>query len=169
MNKSLLTLFLFGLAIVSFIMQQVELSTAGQQANLLTVSKISDGDTVEVVIDGEEKSVRLIGVDTPEINDPRKSVECFGQEASKATKDFLGSSRIRLEYDESQGATDRFGRELAYVFREDGLMLNSWLIHEGYAREYTYDDPYLYQSEFKIFENDAKENMRGLWSACSEF
>jgi hypothetical protein len=59
---------------------------------------------------------------------------------------------------------DKYGRLLAYVYREDGLFYNKYMIEQGYAHEYTYNTPYKYQSEFKAAQKFAQENSRGLWS-----
>jgi micrococcal nuclease len=131
---------------------------------LRTVVRVVDGDTIVVQINGIAKKVRLIGLDTPEIVDSRKPVECFGKEASDEAKKILSGKQIRLETDPSQGAYDKYGRLLAYVFLTDGTNLNKMMIENGYGYEYTYDMPYKYQTEFKQAEKEARENKRGLWA-----
>ena len=129
------------------------------------VSKIVDGDTIKVIIDGEEQTVRLIGVDTPETVHPNKDVECYGLEASDFTKSLLTNKIVELEFDESQGQTDRYGRLLAYVYRaDDHLFVNRELIKQGYAYEYTYNTPYKYQTEFQQDQETASASKIGLWS-----
>ena len=129
------------------------------------VSKIVDGDTIKVIIDGEEQTVRLIGVDTPETVHPNKDVECYGLEASDFTKSLLTNKIVELEFDESQGQTDRYGRLLAYVYRaDDHLFVNRELIKQGYAYEYTYNTPYKYQTEFQQDQEIASASKIDLWS-----
>jgi len=53
---------------------------------------------------------------------------------------------------------------LAYIWREDGLFYNEYMVKQGYAHEYTYDTPYKYQAQFKAGEKYARENQLGLWS-----
>lgn len=53
------------------------------------VVRVIDGDTVNLNIEGNIETVRLIGLDTPESVDPRKPVQCFGKEASKKAEDIL--------------------------------------------------------------------------------
>ena len=132
---------------------------------LYTVTKVVDGDTIDVENIGR---LRLIGLNTPETVDPRKAVECFGVEASNRAKKLLLGQKVYLEYDESQGKIDRYGRTLAYVFTEGGASYNLDTIKEGYAYEYTYNKPYKYQSEYKQAQNTAQTNKLGLWSdsAC---
>lgn len=128
-----------------------------------SVSKVVDGDTIDVNCGERVCRVRMIGVDTPETVHPQKRVECFGKEASDYSKQKLGGARVRLVVDETQGDTDTYGRLLRYVFREDGVNHNHALIQDGYAHEYTYRIPYRYQSEFKEAEMNARDARLGLW------
>ena len=138
------------------------------------VTKVVDGDTIKINKDGTEVTIRFIGVDTPETVDPRKTVQCFGQEASDKTKQILQGQSVRIVSDPSQGMYDKYGRLLAYVYaplnvRQEGLLMNEYLIAEGYGHEYTYNVPYKYQSEFKAAQKQAQLEKRGLWAdaACA--
>lgn len=133
----------------------------------LAVVRINDGDTIVVNKNGQEETVRLIGVDTPETKDPRKPVQCFGKEASAWTISQLQGQRVRLEADITQGDRDRYNRLLAYVYRaNDNLLINQALISDGYGHEYTYQsNPYKYQTAFRKAEQSAREQGRGLWGA----
>src|SRR5271154_3775319 len=65
-----------------------------------TVSRDVDGDTVIARLgDGRVEKIRLLGVDTPEVVDPRKPVQCFGHVASAFTKSELLGRRVTLELD----------------------------------------------------------------------
>jgi micrococcal nuclease len=135
---------------------------------LYKVDRVVDGDTVDVVIDGRVERVRLIGINTPETVHPSKPVECFGVEASNKAKNTLSGEKVFLEFDDTQGRLDKYGRFLAYVFLEDGTNFNLSMINDGYAYEYTYDLSYKYQSEFKAAEAFARENSKGLWGSVCE-
>lgn len=128
------------------------------------VTKITDGDTIHIEMDGRNEKIRLIGINTPETVDPRTPVQCFGKEASARMKELAGGKIVRLEYDETQGTRDAYDRLLAYVYLEDGEMLNRKMIAEGYAYEYTYLKPYLYQKEFRQLQTLARTSSRGLWA-----
>ena len=134
-----------------------------------TVIKVVDGDTIWVDNGGRMK-IRMIGLDTPEMVDPRKPVQCFGREASAQAKTILGGQSVYLENDPSQDTIDKYGRTLAYVWTASGRMFNLDMIADGYAFEYTYDLPYRYQADFKTAEGDARTQSRGLWSpdACPQ-
>jgi micrococcal nuclease len=131
---------------------------------LYAVSKVTDGDTIEVMTDGKTEKIRLIGIDTPETVDPRKTVECYGREASDKAKALLAGKKVRLEADKTQGDKDKYSRLLRYVFLEDGTNFNLLMIKEGYATEYTYNSPYRYQKEFKEAQRAASDADKGLWS-----
>lgn len=137
--------------------------TVGASASAQVV-RVVDGDTVRVLLNGEEKTVRLIGLNTPETVDPRREVECFGKEASNRAKELLTGQSITLEQDETQGNTDKYDRLLRYIRLADGRIFNQVMIEEGYAYEYTYDLPYKYQAEFKQAQTEAQNAKRGLWS-----
>lgn len=143
--------------------ENIEKETASISNNTYRVVNVVDGDTIDVVINGKEERLRLIGIDTPETKDPRVGVECFGKEASEKTKQLLLGKYISLEADETQSDRDRYGRLLRYVFLEDGTNFNELMIQEGYANEYTYDSAYKYQQEFKNAEINARQEKKGLW------
>lgn len=134
------------------------------QFQYYAVTDVVDGDTLKINMGGTIETLRLIGIDTPETVDPRKPVQCFGREASNKAKELLIGTKVRLEKDPTQGELDKYGRTLAYVYREDGLFYNKYMIEQGYAHEYTYNTPYKYQAEFKTAQKSAQENLRGLWS-----
>ena len=135
------------------------------------VERVIDGDTIKVKKGKEILTIRLIGLDTPEIVDPRKTVECFAREASDKANEILKGQIVHLEEDSSQGDKDKYQRLLRYVFLEDGTLFNQWMIENGYGHEYTYSTPYKYQAEFKAAEKKARENSLGLWAedACHDF
>jgi micrococcal nuclease len=128
------------------------------------VTKVTDGDTIHISKDGRNETVRLIGINTPETVDPRRPVECFGKEASTRMKELASGKIVRLEYDDSQSTRDAYDRLLAYVYLEDGEMLNRKMVAEGYAYEYTYMTPYRYQKEFRDLQRLAQSAKRGLWA-----
>lgn len=131
--------------------------------DLFSIVSVVDGDTFKADINGAVKTIRVIGIDTPETVDPRKPVECFGVEASNKAKAVLSGQKVRLEYDPTQGELDKYGRSLRHVFLQDGTNFGLLMIKEGYAHEYTYAVPYKYQSEFKAAQKQAMEAKAGLW------
>lgn len=144
------------------------LATPTTNLNLIKVTRIVDGDTIMVEINGKAESVRLIGIDTPETIDPRKPIQCFGKEASAKAKELIENKNVILDSDSTQGDRDKYNRLLRYVHLEDGTFVNQKLIEDGFAFEYTYNIPYKYQAEFKEAQKQAETNRKGLWAdnAC---
>jgi micrococcal nuclease len=127
------------------------------------VIKVVDGDTFNIKVEDQTVKVRMLGVDTPETVDTRKTVQCFGIEASNKVKELLSKRTVTLETDPTQGIEDKYDRLLAYVYRDDGLPINEYLLENGYAYEYTYNVPYSKQDKFKQLARSARENKVGLW------
>lgn len=132
---------------------------------LYEVARFDDGDTIVVNMEGKQEKVRFIGVDTPETQDPRKPVQCFGKAASQFTKNQIGTSRVRLEADPTNSNRDRYQRLLRYVYLPDGTLLNKKIIQEGYGFVLT-GFPFTKMEEFRAAQVSARENNRGLWSQC---
>lgn len=131
---------------------------------VVTLVRIVDGDTLVVDLAGQEERVRIIGIDTPESVKPNSPVECFAHEASEHTKGLLeATGELVIETDPTQDTRDRNGRLLAHVFA-DGVNIGEQLIRDGYAYEYTYRDPYVYQRAYQQAQREAREVGRGLWS-----
>jgi micrococcal nuclease len=137
-------------------------SPAGEAA---LVTRVVDGDTIEVQIAGATYRVRYIGIDTPETVDPRRPVGCYGREASERNRQLVEGKTVGLEKDVSE--TDDFGRLLRYVW-VDGEMVNATLVREGYATAATYPPDVKHQELFLSLQQEAIEAGRGLWGpACA--
>jgi len=136
----------------------------GDSATRARVAWVVDGDTVRVEAGGHTITVRLIGVDTPEVadrHDPSVPPQPFACEAAAFTRRTLMGKSVRLEY-ESHERFDRYGRTLAYVFLDDGTFFNRELVRDGYARAYTHF-PFRYRKLFRADESAARRAGRGLW------
>jgi len=127
------------------------------------VTRVVDGDTAMMTIDGGEVRVRFIGIDTPESVAPDQPVECYGTQASAYTASRIEGRTVRLEFDVER--TDQYGRTLAYVWIDDELF-NETLLAEGYALVTTYPPNVRYVERFVASQREAREAGRGLWGAC---
>lgn len=131
---------------------------------LYKVLDVSDGDTIKIDYDWEEAKIRFIWIDTPESFVTRYWYkECYWDEASNYLKKLLNWKKVSIEFDESQDKIDKYWRLLVYVFL-DWENINAKLIKEWYAFEYTYITAYKYQDEFKKYEKESKELVKGLWN-----
>ncbi len=134
---------------------------------LYEILNVIDGDTFDIKVDDKKVRVRMLGIDTPETVDPRKPLQCFGKEASDNTKKILLNHFVSLKTDFNQPSIDKYNRLLAYIYDENGLLINRYLLENGFAREYTYGSPYSKQKEFKKLEKEAKKKKLGLWGECA--
>lgn len=126
---------------------------------LFDVISVIDGDTIKI---SELGTVRLIGIDAPETKDPRKTVQCYGQEAFNYLKDKLLSKKVYLEF-EQNNRIDKYNRTLAFVYLENGYFVNKEIIKDGYAFAYlNYQNTKL--EEFKNLQKTASDNKLGLWA-----
>jgi len=144
-------------------------SAAGPPApGAAVVDRVVDGDTVRVRLAGRDgtEAVRLIGIDTPETHGPGGLRECFGQEASEHASELLApGTAVRLVRDAE--ARDRYGRLLAYVYREDDdLFVNLAMAEDGFAAALTIPPNVAHRDAFVDAAADAREAGRGLWGAC---
>lgn len=134
-----------------------------------TVTKVVDGDTIDVKQDDQVARIRYIGMNTPETVKPNSPIECFGKEASNYNKSLLEGKKVVLESDIED--TDKNGRLLRYVyFRDDSgklIMINKKLVEDGYAYAASYPPNVKYQEIFRVAEKEAREAKRGLWRTCS--
>jgi len=129
------------------------------------VVRVVDGDTIHVQVGGAREKVRYIGVDTPETVKPGAPVECFGKAASAENARLVAGERVRLERDVE--ARDRYGRLLAYVYRErDGRFVNAALVRDGFASALTVPPNVARADDFVRLAREARRAGRGLWSAC---
>lgn len=135
------------------------------------VTRVIDGDTIEILSGSDKMKVRLIGVDAPETSHPSKWTECYWVEASQATRRLLENKRVTLESDSTQTDKDIYDRYLRYVYTLDGIFVNQRLIEQGYGQEYTYKVPYIYQFDFKQAQSDAQSRQHWMWAegACDMF
>jgi micrococcal nuclease len=139
-------------------------STSGRspRSNAL-VTRVVDGDTVEVDFEGRTITVRLFGIDTPESVAPGQPVQCFAIAASSYTTDRLEGERVRLQFDVER--IDPYGRTLAYVWL-GGELYNETLVRAGYAFVTTYPPNVRYVDRFRAAQREARSADRGVWDRC---
>lgn len=124
------------------------------------VISITDGDTFKVRLRGQETTIRIACIDTPEMSD-----DPWGQRAKDALTGMLriGSKVKLMEHD-----IDRYGRTVAEVYKGREKNIGLLLVKKGFAEVY---DEYAYQcDEDKLikFENRAKRKGNGIWAEQAE-
>ena len=126
------------------------------------VAEVVDGDSLAVTLGGRRESVRLIGIDAPELSHPRRPVEFGAAEAMRFVRDRIGGRPVRLASDSKTGDRDDYGRLLRYVYLEDGTLLNELLIRSGHAFALV-RYPFEMQQRFVEAEEQARRARLGLW------
>ncbi len=127
------------------------------------VSRVIDGDTIEVRVGGDSRAVRLIGIEAPETIDESRPTECYGPEAAEQTSFRLEGDRVRLELDIDKEDDD--GSLLAYVWHR-GSLFNRALVSGGYATVSSLRPNLRYSDLFAQAQRTAKASRRGMWDAC---
>jgi endonuclease YncB( thermonuclease family) len=145
---------------MEFTLESEPIVTSQKENNYL-VTRVIDGDTIEIDFNGTLEKVRLIGVDAPESVHPDASLNAeLGKIASGFTKEHLLDKEIGLEFDVSE--RDRYGRLLAYVWIDD-MMYNEFIVENGYAKEATFPPDVKYVELFTDAQQKAREMNLGLW------
>lgn len=128
-----------------------------------TVVVVYDGDTVKVKFgDGNERKVRLIGFDSPELDDKRDNVRFMAYAAKRFAFLKLYRRQIRLDYDWQ--SEDKYGRLLAFLTTDDGVLFNELILREGFAfklRAFPFKPELM--KRFEAAENEARRGEKGLW------
>lgn len=133
----------------------VEAPPAGQPAQ---VTHIIDGDTIDVLLNGQSYRVRYILIDTPERDQP------FFAEATEANRRLVAGKTVYLVKDVSE--TDRYGRLLRYVYLTDGTFVNAELVRQGFAQIATFPPDVAKEAEIRTAQREAVEAGRGLWASA---
>jgi micrococcal nuclease len=125
-----------------------------------TVVVVYDGDTIKVRFsNGDERRVRLIGVDCPEIDAPDKEESLRAKLARRFSFYHLFRKAVELTYESER--EDKYGRLLAYVWIE-GKLFNAFILSEGFAGVFL-AFPYRLKKHFIQVEKLAREQGRGFW------
>lgn len=128
---------------------------------IVTLSKCVDGDTAWFYLNEKEIKTRFLAIDTPESTN---KIEAYGKEASNFTCDKLtNAKKIEIEYDENSDKTDKYNRELVWVFVDNELLQNL-IIKEGLGEvAYLYGD-YKYTNLLQKSQLEAQEKKINIWS-----
>jgi len=132
------------------------------------VTRVVDGDTVILRLDGDDRRVRLLGVDAPESVTPDRPVECWGAQAAAAARRLMPAGAVvAVATDPSQGDEDTYGRLLAEVTADGAAeTVNVALVRQGAAEVFRGDGRGRLQPALRAAEREARDAGRGLWGSC---
>jgi len=127
------------------------------------VTAVYDGDTIKVRFEsGLEKKVRLIGIDTPEIESLKEEERFKALMARRFAFYYLYRKKIELSYDWER--KDKYGRILAYVWTKNNNLFNEFILKKGFAYVFLkYPFRRDYREKFIKAMNEAKKKERGFW------
>lgn len=133
------------------------------------VTKVSDGDTITL---NENQEIRMLGMDTPELAHPELYIkeECYGRDAKARLEQLVSNKNVLLLKDKED--QDKYKRSLRFVFTEDAkipsrkLFVNAYMIGEGFARAYIFDQDEKYKDLIIALQQRAIKEKRGLWGKC---
>jgi micrococcal nuclease len=126
--------------------------TNAAKAEDIFISEIIDGDTFEL---SDGTVIRLIGVDTPEKNEP-----FYTDAVDFAESHFLGR-RAGLEADKD--TVDKYGRSLFYVY-VDSALANLLVLREGLGLVYMFQSNLRHASDLIEAQKAARLARSGIWS-----
>jgi micrococcal nuclease len=140
-----------------------------------TVLYVIDGDTLKISYHGKRDTIRLIGIDAPEIKRNRKAhrdskmqgkdigtITSQGRLARNYVKSLVKKgTAVTIQFDVVK--RDKYRRLLGYVYLPDGKMLNNVIIRNGYASPLTIPPNIKYKNRFIRSYRYAREHGLGLW------
>ncbi|WP_209023069.1 thermonuclease family protein [Sphingobacterium sp. CZ-2] len=147
-----------GLAFVSNEQEGIQKHTYYQ------VTKVVDGDTfwIDNLQPGGLK-IRFIGIDAPESRNAfKKKKQFYGKESKEFLTALLKDQKVRLEFDVD--SLDPFNRTLAYVYLENGEMVNELIVKSGNGILMTVAPNVKFEELFVKAQKYARENKLGLWA-----
>lgn len=122
------------------------------EGEIATVTRVIDGDTIDVLLNGQQMRVRYVGVNTPERDEP-----CYS-DATQANRDLVEGKTVTLVTDTSE--TDPYDRLLRYIYA-DGVFVNESLVRDGFAEAVKYPPDDAFYDEFLSLEQTAASANRG--------
>ena len=130
---------------------------------LVDVVRVSDGDTLWIDHRGTEYKVRMIGINSNELQGDNGQPECAAEDARERLTQLVEGKQVTFIFDDSQDRQDRYGRLLGYIERNNEDVGNI-LVREGLAKEFTFRKAYSNQSLYRASENTAQQKSLGIWS-----
>ncbi len=155
----------------------------------IEVTRVYDGDTFVYLDNGEEKKIRMLGVDAPEIGGTPETSDCYGEEATSFLRELLLGQEVVLEFD--MECVDMFQRTLSWIvlrgddpqvlgwmeesemigLNDDGsyeVLVNELLVQLGYATVFRgeVDESVRYSDRMSLAEENAESRNVGLWANC---
>ncbi|WP_375740511.1 thermonuclease family protein [Pseudomonas boanensis] len=124
------------------------------------VEKVIDGDTLRLV-DG--RSVRLIGLNAPELARNGKPAEPYAEAAHKRLQALVQESRGQVGLRVGREPKDRYGRTLAHLYDSQGRNLEERMLADGLGFRVAIAPNAALSDCQGIAERQARMGGRGIW------
>lgn len=132
------------------------------------LTRVIDGDTIRVRLDGRGQRVRLLGLDAPELHRPHTPIQCAARASAAALAARVApGDPVTLPTDPTQDRYDRYRRLLAYA-RTATSDLQIAQLRDGWANLYTYHhQPLAREHDLERAARTARTQHRGVWGLCN--
>lgn len=149
--------------LILFVLLLTGFAFAEELCERVYVTRVIDGDTIEVLTKTDQKiKVRLIGIDTHELNSDKLLDQQWAKSERDYTKKYLEKKYVRLTFEMTP--YDFYGRLLSYVFMENGELFNRKIIFDGFAYYYNkYSFRREYMDLFREAQESAIKRRAGFW------
>ena len=127
---------------------------------VVVVKKVIDGDTLRLQ-DG--RSVRLLGVNAPEVTHGANAGQPFGVESRAAVVAFIARANKKVRLTAEAQALDAYGRSLAHVYDLQGRSLAVNLLAQGMALQIAVPPNTDQAACLLAVERKARQSRLGLW------
>ena len=130
------------------------------------VTSVIDGDTIKVETGRGVETVRLIGIDTPEVDHSGPDDECFGEESKFFLNDLVYQHKVWLTFDAE--CDDYYDRTLAYVHigTDDEDFIQRIMLQGGWASTLVVEPNTSFRTLFQSDQSVAQSANAGLWGEC---
>lgn len=163
-NKAMVA-FLLAILSLNVLAQDCNLGDSANQATAtqrVKIRTVIDGDTIRLM---DNRLVRFIGINTPEIDHETGNSEPFAEKAREFLQALIDAQQgsIILQYDSER--QDRHGRQLAHVFTLDGKNIQAKMIASGLGMWITVPPNLMYLECYRKHEQSARQSNVGIWNA----
>ena len=154
--------FFISLAVFNIFLALPLFSFAGQ----FKVVRVYDGDTIKVTENGDKITIRLVGIDAPEIS---KKKHLPGQPFCLKAKEYLSTLVLNKVVNIKFYGKDASGKSLGEIFAEK-VNINIEMIHAGLAEVYKgMPAKNLEITTYRDAEKKAKEAVKGIWELRDQY
>jgi micrococcal nuclease len=145
-------------------------------AQRAVVDRVVDGDTIRVRVDEpggpipptDSVRVRLLNVDAPELDHPRRDRDCGARQAAAFVEELTPPGTVVWLVADVEDR-DRYDRPLRAVFNHEGRFVNAELARAGWAEAVLFEPNDRFHQRMVDLEAQARSHHRGAWAACGGF